>query len=69
MARLVARQASDVGVLVILEMDGPSDALPAAAAGLEAGRSAPAVLARMIASTDSGIAWRRSESLPRRATT
>jgi len=44
-----------MGVLVILEMDGPTDALLAAAADLEARRPAPAILARMVARTDSGV--------------
>ena len=44
-----------MGVLVILEMDGPTDALLAAAADLEARRPAPTILARMVARTDSGV--------------
>ena len=44
-----------MGVLVILEMDGPTDALLAAAEDLEARRPAPAVLARAIAPTESGV--------------
>lgn len=43
-----------MGVLVILEMDGPTDALLAAAADLEARRPTPFVLARMVAPTESG---------------
>lgn len=44
-----------MGVLVILEMDGPTDALLAAAADLEARRPTPVVLARMVAPTESGV--------------
>ena len=44
-----------MGVLVILEMDGSTDALLAAAADLEARRSTSAMLARVIAPTDSGV--------------
>jgi hypothetical protein len=44
-----------VGVLVILEMDGATDALLAAAADLEERRPAPAVLARVIAPADGGV--------------
>lgn len=55
-----------MGVLVILEMDGPSDALLAAASDLEARRPAPAVLARVIAPTDSGVVvatfWESAEA-------
>jgi hypothetical protein len=55
-----------MGVLVILEMDGPTDALLAAAADLEARRPAPAVLARVIAPTESGVVvatfWESAES-------
>lgn len=43
-----------MGVLVILEVDGPTDALLAAAADLEARRPTPAILARMIAPAESG---------------
>jgi len=43
-----------MGVLVILEMDGATDALLAAAADLEERRPAPAVVARMIAPTEGG---------------
>ncbi len=43
-----------MGVMVILEMDGPTDALLAAAADLEARRPTPFVLARMVAPTESG---------------
>ena len=55
-----------MGVLVILEMDGPTDALLAAAADLEARRAAPAVLARMVAPTESGLVvatyWESAEA-------
>jgi hypothetical protein len=44
-----------MGVMVILEMDGPTDALLAAASDLEARRPTPAILARMVARTESGI--------------
>jgi hypothetical protein len=44
-----------MGVLVILEMDGPTDVLLAAASDLEARRPTPAILARMVAPTDSGV--------------
>jgi hypothetical protein len=44
-----------MGVLVILEMDGPVDALLAAGADLEARRPTPAILARMTAPTDTGV--------------
>ncbi len=44
-----------MGVLVILEMDGSTDALLAAAADLEARRPTPAILARMFAPTDTGV--------------
>jgi hypothetical protein len=44
-----------MGVLVMLEMDGSTDALLAAAGDLEARRPTPAILARMVAPTDSGV--------------
>jgi hypothetical protein len=44
-----------MGVLVILEMDGPREALLTAAADLEARRPTTAVLARMVAPTDGGL--------------
>ena len=44
-----------MGVLVILEMDGPTDALLAAAADLEARRPTSAILARMVAPTETGV--------------
>jgi hypothetical protein len=43
-----------MGVLVILEMDGTTDALLASAADLEDRRATPAVLARIVAPTESG---------------
>lgn len=55
-----------MGVLVILEMDGPTDALLAAAADLEARRPTPAILARMVARTDTGVVvatfWESAEA-------
>lgn len=55
-----------MGVLVILEMDGPTDALLAAAADLEARRPTPAVLARVVAPTESGLVvatfWESAEA-------
>ena len=55
-----------MGVLVILEMDGLTDALLAAAADLEARRPTPAVLARAVAPTESGVVvatfWESAES-------
>jgi hypothetical protein len=44
-----------MGVLVILEMDGPTDALLTAAADLEARRPTSAIQARMVAPTESGV--------------
>ena len=44
-----------VGVLVILEMDGSTDALLAAAADLEARRPTSAIRARVVAPTESGV--------------
>jgi hypothetical protein len=55
-----------VGVLVILEVDGDTEALLAAAADLEARRPAPAVLARVIAPTEDGAVvctfWESAEA-------
>lgn len=55
-----------MGVLVMLEMDGPTEALLAAAADLEARRPAPAVLARAVAPTASGVVvatfWQSAEA-------
>lgn len=55
-----------MGVLVILEMDGETDALLAAAADLEQRRPAPAVLARMIAPAEGGVVvctlWESAEA-------
>jgi hypothetical protein len=55
-----------MGVLVVLEMDGPTDALQAAAADLEARRPTTAVLARAVAPTESGVVivtfWESSEA-------
>ena len=44
-----------MGVLVILEMDGSTDALLAAAVDLEARRPTSAILARVVAPTESGV--------------
>jgi hypothetical protein len=44
-----------MGVLVILEMDGATDALLAAAADLEARRPTSAILARAVARTETGV--------------
>ncbi len=55
-----------MGVLVVLEMDGDTEALLAAAAVLEARRPAPAVLARVIAPAESGVVvctlWESAEA-------
>lgn len=55
-----------MGVLVILEMDGPTDALLAAAADLEARRPTPVVLARIVAPTEGGVVvatfWESAEA-------
>ena len=55
-----------MGVLVILEMDGSSDALLAAAADLEARRPTSAILARVVAPTESGVVaatfWESAEA-------
>ena len=52
-----------MGVLVILEMDGATDALLAAAADIEARRPTSAVLARIVAPTESGaVMWTFWES-------
>lgn len=44
-----------MGVLVILEMDGSTDALLAATADLEARRPTSAKLARVLAPTENGV--------------
>jgi hypothetical protein len=55
-----------MGVLVILEMDGPTDALLAAAEDLEARRPTTAVLARATAPTGNGVVvatfWESAEA-------
>ncbi len=55
-----------MGVLVILEMDGDTEALLAAGADLEGRRPAPAVLARIVAPTDGGVVvctlWESAEA-------
>jgi hypothetical protein len=53
--QLVVREEVQMGVLVILEMDGSTDDLLAAAADLEARRPTPAILARIVAGTESGV--------------
>jgi hypothetical protein len=58
-----------MGVLVILEMDGDTDALLASAADLESRRPAPAALARMVAPTEGGAVvctfWESAEARER----
>lgn len=44
-----------MGVLVILEMDGSTEALLAAAADLESRRPTSAILARVVAPTENGV--------------
>jgi hypothetical protein len=55
-----------MGVLVILEMDGDTEALLAAATDLEGRRPAPAALARVIAPTEDGAVvctfWESAEA-------
>jgi hypothetical protein len=55
-----------MGVLVILEMDGATDALLAAAADMEERRPAPAMLARIVAPTEGGAVvctlWESAEA-------
>ena len=55
-----------MGVLVILEVDGSTDALLAAAADLEARRPTSAMLARVVAPTESGVVvatfWESAEA-------
>ena len=55
-----------MGVLVILEMDGSTDALLAAAADLEARRPTSAIRARVVAPTESGVVvatfWESAEA-------
>ena len=55
-----------MGLLVILEMDGATDALLAAAADIEARRPTSAVLARIVAPTESGAVmctfWESAEA-------
>ena len=43
-----------MGVLVVLEVEGPTEALLTAAADLEARRPTPAILSRIVAPTDTG---------------
>lgn len=55
-----------MGVLVIVEVDGSTDALLAAAADLEARRPTSAMLARVVAPTESGVVvatfWESAEA-------
>jgi hypothetical protein len=55
-----------MGVLVILEMDGATDALLTSAADLEDRRPTPAVLARIVAPTEGGAVmctfWESAEA-------
>ena len=55
-----------MGVLVVLEMDGSSEALLAAAADLESRRPTSAILARAVAPTESGVVvvtfWESAEA-------
>ena len=55
-----------MGVLVVLEMDGSTDALLAAAADLESRRPTSAVLARVVAPTENGVVvatfWESAEA-------
>lgn len=44
-----------MAVMVILEMDGDSEALLAAGADLEARRPTPAIMARVVAPMDGGV--------------
>ena len=57
-----------MGVLVLLEMDGSTEAVLAAAVDLEARRPTSAKLAQVVAPTESGVSWLRSGNLPRRET-
>lgn len=55
-----------MGVLVILELDGPTEVVLAAAADLEARRPTSAVLARIVAPTEGGVVvvtfWESAEA-------
>ena len=55
-----------MGVLVVLEMDGSTDALLAAAADLESRRPTSAMLARVVAPTENGVVvatfWESAEA-------
>jgi hypothetical protein len=55
-----------MGVLVVLEMDGSTEALLAAAADLEARRPTSAILARVVAPTENGAVlatfWESAEA-------
>ena len=58
-----------MGVLVVLEVDGATDALLAAEADLAARRPTPAILARMVAPTEGGAVvctfWESAEARER----
>jgi hypothetical protein len=55
-----------MGVLVVLEMDGSTDALLAAAADLESRRPTSAILARVVAPSENGVVivtfWESAEA-------
>lgn len=55
-----------MGVLVILEMDGSTEAVLEAAADLEARRPTAAILARLVAPTETGVVavtfWESAEA-------
>ena len=55
-----------MGVLVVLEMDGSTDALLGAAADLESRRPTSAILARVVAPTETGVVlatfWESAEA-------
>ena len=54
-APVIGAEEVIVGVLVILEMDGSTDALLVAGADLEARRPTSAIRARVVAPTESGV--------------
>ena len=59
-------EEAQMGVLVILEMDGPTDTLLAAGADLETRRPTSAKLAQIVAPTESGVVvatfWESAEA-------
>jgi len=65
-ATWLSAEEVQMGVLVILEMDGPTDTVLAAAADLEARRPTSAVVARIVAPTESGVVvatfWESAEA-------